>query len=189
MIEYEKKIMLTADEYAALLLVSDPSASVMNQTNYYFDTEDHAMDRMGITCRIRARNGRFKATIKTHGSASRDCSTEEVLEEKSTFDPTVFRPLDVHCQGALVTERAVLYKDGFCEAVLDRNTYLGFTDYELEIEYLSGNEDKAFGLLYRIANVLKASSANTDPAEFLSRTGMPKSERFFARMREQKGGD
>ena len=61
MLEYEKKVMLTKDEYA-VLSAQCRGMRVETQTNYYFDTDDFCMNRKGITCRIRAKNGKYKTT-------------------------------------------------------------------------------------------------------------------------------
>lgn len=64
-LEYEKKMLLTKAEYAALAerYRGMPTES---QTNRYFDTEDFDMNRRGITCRIRAKNGAYRTTVKNH---------------------------------------------------------------------------------------------------------------------------
>ena len=37
MLEYEKKIMLTADEYLSILMLMCKYVPMQTQTNYYFD--------------------------------------------------------------------------------------------------------------------------------------------------------
>lgn len=82
-----------------------------------------------------------------------------------------------------MTERIVLYKDKFCEAVIDRNTYLGFTDYELEIEYIEGHGDEAMHIIKDSAKKLSDYLELYPAEEFLNRVGKSKSksERFFER--------
>lgn len=89
------------------------------------------MNKNGITCRIRAKDGKFKSTVKRHYTGDEDCSTEIDGEVKDYFDLDTFKDMGLILQGSLVTERIVLHKEKFCKAVIDRNTYLGFTDYEL----------------------------------------------------------
>ena len=57
-LEYEKKIMLTADEYFSILLLVCRDVPVQTQTNYYFDNDDLSMNKKGITCRIRPKDGK-----------------------------------------------------------------------------------------------------------------------------------
>ena len=146
MIEREIKIMLTEEEYTTLARVMCRHKTANTQTNYYFDTDDLSMNRKGITCRIRHKNGLYKATVKKHNADGAECSIENDICEKTEFDPTVFNALGLRFQGELVTERLKLCDDVFCNAELDRNTYLGKTDFELEIEYSEAYKKKAYAL-------------------------------------------
>ena len=183
MFEYEKKVMLTAEEYGSLLMSLCVGICPTIQTNYYFDTPDFAMNRKKITCRIRGKEGRFKATIKDHKTGCAECSAETVISDEKEYDPSVFHMLGLYCHGELVTERRVLFKDNFCEAVIDRNTYLGCTDYELEVEYTAGSERKAQLLLEEIAYALMHIGTSSGMNTFYERmgSGKSKSERFFER--------
>lgn len=71
--EFEKKILLTEEEYQAVLKQRSREGRRHRrehyvQKNHYYDTEDLSMNRQGITCRIREKKGRFTATHKTHTS-------------------------------------------------------------------------------------------------------------------------
>lgn len=71
--EFEKKILLTEEEYQAVLKQRSREGRRHKrehyvQKNHYYDTEDLSMNRQGITCRIREKEGRFTATHKTHTS-------------------------------------------------------------------------------------------------------------------------
>ena len=189
MLEYEKKIMLTEAEYNAIIIILCKCASVVTQTNYYFDTDDLSMSKMGITCRIREKDGIFKATIKSHDTKHPDCSVEEDLVEKTEFDPNIFNTLGLRYHGELVTDRIVMHKDSYCEIVVDRNTYLGATDFELEIEYCKESECRAQAHLERIAEGLVAAKLLIDPNEFMERVGQgkTKSQRFFEKRMQNIG--
>ena len=63
MIEREIKAMLTEGEYITLARFKCQHKAVNLQTNYYFDTDDLSMNEKGITCRIRHKNGRYKAVF------------------------------------------------------------------------------------------------------------------------------
>lgn len=183
MLELEKKILLTEKEYIALTMNLRECVPIFRQTNYYFDTEDFSMNKSGITCRIRAKDGKFKSTVKRHYTGDEDCSTEIDGEVKDYFDLDTFKDMGLILQGSLATERIVLYKDKFCEAVIDRNTYLGFTDYELEIEYTEGHGDEAMQIIKHIVKKLSNYFEFYPAEEFLNRVGnsKSKSERFFER--------
>ncbi len=188
MLEYEKKILLTMDEYKAIVRLMGENAPTGKQTNYYFDTDDLAMNRKGITCRFREKDGNYKATVKYHDAENPDCSAEEDLIEVSEFDSKIFDAIGLCYQGMLITERVVIHKDAFCEMVIDRNTYLGYTDFELEVEYSKGSEQRAKELLKSVGKTLVDEELVTDLSKFLKRIGQSgsKSQRFFER--KQIGG-
>ena len=76
MIEREIKAMLTEGEYITLARFKCQHKAVNLQTNYYFDTDDLSMNEKGITCRIRHKNGLYKATVKKHNADGAECSIE-----------------------------------------------------------------------------------------------------------------
>ena len=176
--EFEKKLMLSKEAYDHLRQNICQDARSVSQTNYYFDTDDFSMNKRGVTCRIRQKNGVYKATIRNHSVQKLDCSIEEDLAEKSYFDLNTFSSLGIHLQGDLITERIVVFADNTCEMVLDRNIYLGTVDDELEIEYLLGFEEKATGLLNEIIDKLLHQGFDVSREEIRNKS---KSERFFAR--------
>lgn len=176
--EFEKKMMLTKEAYDYLLQSVGQNAHSTYQTNYYFDTDDFNMNKRGITCRIRQKSGCFTATIKNHNVQKLDCSIENDLSVTDYLDLEAFSSFGARLQGDLITERTVLLKDPACEMVLDRNSYLGTVDYELEIEYLLDYEEKATQLLKETIEKLYLNGFDIggDTAK-----GKSKSERFFER--------
>ena len=188
MLEYEKKMMLTEDEYLSILMLVRKYVPIETQTNYYFDNDDLSMNEKGITCRIRAKDGKYKATVKNHNTEHPDCSIEVALIEKTEFDPRIFNVLGLHHQGELVTDRVVVHKDSACEMVLDRNVYLGYTDFELEVEYSKESERRAQTLIEHIGECLVATEQLTGIDEFVARVGRgkSKSQRFFERLKNLK---
>ena len=87
MMEFEKKILLTEEEYQAVLKQRSREGRRHRrehyvQKNHYYDTEDLSMNRQGITCRIREKGGlplRIKrilpATALKNPQPSRACQT------------------------------------------------------------------------------------------------------------------
>lgn len=180
MLEYEKKIMLTKEEYH-ILTDYCKGMPIESQINYYFDTDDLYMNRKGITCRIRAKNGKYKTTIKSHYTNKFDCSVEEDLYEGIEFNSKVFEVLGLHFQGELITTRSTMYEDAFCKVVLDWNTYLKYDDYEIEVEYTDKYEKRALEHLEDVAGCLIVAGLVDSVEDFMSRVGKDKSKskRFF----------
>jgi len=182
MSEYEKKILLSEKEYIYLLKRSN-IINQIEQTNFYFDTDDLLMNSRGITCRIRKKGNQYKAVVKWHIGKNGSCSVEENLYEKDTFDAIGFEKMGLKLQGELLTVRTVIHKDEFCEIVLDKNSYLGYTDFELEIEYDQGHEEKALQHLKSIAMYFADANITNSEEAFMLRVNrsMSKSKRFFER--------
>ena len=191
MLEYEKKIPLSEEEYLTLLEIMCTHPPTKVQTNYYYDTDDFSMNKKGITCRIREKNGHYKATVKKHNMYSKDSSIELSSEVESILDDSLFAGMGVKLMGSLRTERTVIHSDGSCEIVLDKNTYLNFTDYELEVEYLPNCEERAQRFIYGLAEALYVCNKQMSISQFGERANFSKSKssRFFERLTENKGGD
>lgn len=191
MFEFEKKVIISQREYAAILKKRCADKPSVTQTNYYFDDHNYSMNKKGITCRVRSKNGSFKSTIKKHSFNNLDCSFEKDLETAQKFNINAFKYLGLNFQGCLVTERTEVFCNEYCQMVLDKNIYLGVTDYELEIEYLKENENMARYLLLIIADDLVKAKINSAKNDLLSRVknSKNKSERFFERkIREESKG-
>lgn len=65
--------------------------------------------------------------------------------------------------------------------VLDRNSYLGYDDFEIEVEYTQECERRAMKNLKNAAKSLVAADLVDSVESFMLRigTGLSKSERFF----------
>ncbi len=194
MIELEKKVPLSEDEYAILMRLFGKDALSFTQTNYYFDTDDFKMNNKGITYRIREKNGKYQATVKKHERDVKDKSIEISKEARNERDKRLFKGKGIKPQGSLVTERTVIHQDDISKVVLDKNFYLDTTDYEMEIEYLFLHEDRAEYILRYYAKALRAFDRKIDIPSFCERAmfSKNKSTRFFERKRRvttMKGGD
>lgn len=183
MLACEKKVLLTEKEYNAVIRLMGKDSLRTRQINYYFDTDDLAMNKSGITCRIREKGGRYQATIKKHNAEQAECSVEEDILSGTIFDALVFERMGLSCQGELITERTTVYIDSFCDVMVDRNTYLGHTDYELEIEYHKSNRGHAQIVLEKFAEMLVTAKVLKRADAFLKREGCGKNkaQRFFER--------
>lgn len=182
MTECEKKLLLSEEAYNALMeQFSSSRKPIVTQVNYYFDTDDFAMNRQDTTCRIRLKDGQYQATMKRH-AAGTDQSTEAEMEIYAGLDHNAFTDMGLKLWGALTTHRCVLLKNPHLEVVLDRNEYLGYTDYELEIEYLPEYEKEARAVLKEVEKALQRKRSPIYNIGIFS-AGLNKSKRFFKRMK------
>ena len=185
MTELEKKLLLSKEEYETLMKhFSHADTTIpkpmIQQINYYYDTDDLLMNRQNITCRIRWKDGKHQGTIKRHFPHS-DQSTETDVEVYDGNIENAFINMGLSLKGELHTERCTVLKDTACEVVLDKNKYLGHEDYELEIEYAPMFEHRAERILKTILTILHI---NTPPQAIPG-----KAKRFFAKYTlREKGG-
>ena len=155
-IEIEAKALVSAEEYKKLAKAFRGYPRYV-QTNHYIDTEDRYLAKEGIAIRIREKGQAYELTLKTPLS-------EGLLEKNAPITHTQFAELrdfgefpktditrfliqldidvtKLKILTSLTTERIdVEYKGGLLS--LDRNTYSGKTDYEIEFEYNSLNGAK-----------------------------------------------
>ena len=179
MIEREKKILLTNQEYETILSLYGGGVGTAVQANHYYDTKDLGMNEKRITCRVRESNGKLRAILKAHGNdGPGDNSTETDMGYISNLRQNCFTDMGLLLHGTLVTYRTILLKNAAFEMVLDRNEYLGYTDFELEIEYVEGCESGAQDLLNSLMQRLGVSDKVGKCRDCKS-----KSERFFERRR------
>lgn len=187
MTELEKKLLLTKDEYDYLMerlgykrpLLQKPIAK---HINYYFDTDDLSMNQQNITCRIRLKDGKHTGTMKQH-SIDSDHSTETDISVRKGLEDNAFVDMGLTLQGMLTTHRCIIWKSAYCSAMLDKNEYLGYTDYELEIEYSPEHEEDACKVLKFINNMLEYLNhlINRDKSYLPLSKAPCKSNRFFER--------
>lgn len=135
MVEIEKKFMITPEEYD-MFCRAYAELPAKAHANYYFDTKDYAYDKKGITCRIRKKDGLCTVTVKIHRVGKPDHSIEKCAMARHEYDASVFEGMDVIPHGVLVTERKEFPLAHGIRVAIDRNTYLGTVDHELEIEYV-----------------------------------------------------
>ena len=82
-----------------------------------------------------------------------------------------------------------MHIDEGCKIFLDKNVYLGKTDYELEVKYLNGFEESAKFLLEEILGTLKTYQTflGITPTPEILRKSYSKSIRFFKAKENMRG--
>ncbi|WP_226576979.1 CYTH domain-containing protein [Halobacillus litoralis] len=157
-IEIEFKNLLTKDEYEQVYhFLPFKSVELIEQTNYYFETEDQKLKQQGSALRIRKKNDQWTLTLKQpHEKGlleTHDSLTEEEanlwIQDKMTEKPAVFKQLhelgihidDLHYLGSLTTRRKEVEHEG-ATVVLDHSLYYDQEDYELEVEAKSHTDGK-----------------------------------------------
>ena len=161
-IEIEAKVLVSKDEYR-LLTKEFASNPRYVQTNYYIDTEDRALAKDGIALRIREKEGQYELTLKTplsQGLLEKNVPITMnqfvALRDDDEFPETDLKRfllmLDFDVKAlriltSLSTERIdVEYEGGLLS--IDRNSYSGIVDYEVEFEY--NNMDDAEKILGKL---------------------------------------
>lgn len=160
--EYEIKMMLNQVEYNRLHSMGEGAEHL--QINHYFDTPDFLLYKSFNVVRIRQLKGIYELTIKqSEGKSSppdvlsvNETSYElnentaiKILEGKSKINEylSTFPNLsnkNLNCIGGVTTLRKLLkLSKDMPKAELDKSTYLGKTDYELEWEIESHLYGKA----------------------------------------------
>ncbi len=182
MLEFEKKILITRHEYERLTQCRYTDGTSYVQTNYYYDTDDCKLNRSGITCRVRERDGNYKATVKDHRRKWNECSVENLISCNGKPD-RFFASIGLECRGSLKTERTVYAVCPGVNVIVDKNTYLDYTDYEIEIEYDLRFEAAAYREMKDIEAFISSEAGEPAALEFRKRIGKggTKSERFFKR--------
>ena len=137
-IEYERKQILTLDEYNMLItrLNEIVDCNEVIQVNYYFDDNNYSLCDKGDTLRVRQKSGRlslerkFNKRYSTNGVRICDESNEDIhnLPMKIVIGDNKFYYI-----GNLMTVRKN-YKIDDNTISLDASYYLGKIDYEVEIE-------------------------------------------------------
>lgn len=186
LLEYEMKFMLSHEEYRILFEAFNvPSYT---QTNFYYDTQDLFYNRNGITCRIREKENRYNATIKTHRLKTQHCSEERSRNVTNECDVSLFEGMELFLQGKMQTIRKDILMPNGVRISIDKNTYLGIEDYELEIEYNPAFENHCKEALHTIIVVLSEQNIFSSVEEFYNRMkhSLTKSERFFAQKATNK---
>lgn len=177
MLETEIKSLLNKKQYDVICGMFSFSSSV-NQTNTYYTAPLNALKQYGITFRIRTVDKHHVIQIKQHKSNRNALQISEESEYPINSVPESFSETEVYgytgisvpvfSLGELSTLRmSCIYCDGV-EICLDKSTYLGTTDYEIEIEYTAAIPDELMTKLVS-AGILFDKPASGKYSRFLAR--------------------
>ncbi len=180
-IEIEAKALVGKEEYDKLIRLF-PSCPRYLQTNYYIDTDNRDLSKSGIALRIREKAGMLELTLKTPLSQGKLEKSVPItfnefaaLRDFGQFPKNDLRRflimLDFDIEKlkiltSLSTERLDVDHEGG-KISIDRNSYSGQIDYEVEFEYnnLAGAEKileeflKERDIPYRPSKASKVSRA------------------------------
>lgn len=159
MVENEFKLILSVEQYERIKAEFEWD-SVVEQTNFYYDSDSLELSERHITCRVRRIDGEHFLQMKLPNGAA--YSRIEVESPLGGILPEVITSAEMESLcgaenlpevkklGSLKTTRLCRHFDG-AEIDLDKSEYFGKTDYELEIEFT--DEQTARGLLEKIRTI------------------------------------
>lgn len=150
-IEIEAKVLISEEDYNRVIKhYKKENVSTITQINYYVDTDDLLLKQFGIGLRIRHKGFyvlNMKAPLQEGLLEKKESITNEeynLFKEKGIFPNGSIKNLllmfgvDVNklrIQTSLTTERINI--ENCCAGeifAIDKNTYNGIVDYELELE-------------------------------------------------------
>jgi uncharacterized protein YjbK len=162
--------MLNEQDYIKLLDISQQNCGgKVIQTNYYFDTKEYSLSRNKVTLRVREIGDKYKLTIKIKDKEKTNdkltvSDEHDFLINQDIFYGLINNKYDLLTEkpevleilnrwveknekiiyiGKLVTDRIKFQPiQDLPQAELDKNVYLGHTDYELEWETKNLNENR-----------------------------------------------
>ena len=155
MIEREMKFLIEREEFERLLrrakeLYPQAQVKVIEQTNYYYDTEDLFLFNNRTTLRVRKIGDKYIVQKKSDKSFKNGVRTAKETETEIDFLPESFSSAQVDIQGEyefkllgrLTTKRTrFLLQDG-TKLDFDVSQCFGIEDYELEIELATESVDE-----------------------------------------------
>lgn len=175
-IEIEFKNLLTEKEYQQVYqFLPFKSVELIEQTNYYFETEEMELKAKGAALRIRHKNGACTLTLKQpHAEGlleTHDPMTDEEadlwIQGKMVEKPHVCKQLkeigiptaSLQYLGSLTTRRKEIDYKG-ATIVLDHSLFYDQEDYELEVEASSRKAGKQ--VIKEILNACNIPERETD---------------------------
>lgn len=185
MTENEYKTMLTKKEFNTLKKFLNKT-ELITQRNYYYDTAELLLYKLGMTLRVREINNVFQLQYKSKSMVNNGVHTRQEKEWEINNIPFLIKlkqysvskiKEDVTCIGNMLTLRYIKTIDGL-DICLDENHYLGYVDYELELEC----KDKTL--------IAKWLEENSEVLNIINnKTGKSKYQRWIEAYKKNKNND
>ena len=145
MTETELKCIIDEEAYERVKKTFEWESSFEQENNYYTD-HGGVLNKNHIMVRVRVADGVSKLQVKldkTNRSPLQVCEeyeydidgVPETLDEETAYKLTQMHVGELYRLGSSVTKRYILHR-GKTELCLDKTTYFGKTDYEVEAEYV-----------------------------------------------------
>jgi len=135
--EFERKKILTKEEYDALLIKMSKVVVGHSfiQVNYYYDTSTLTYSNANETVRVRLKESNITFERKFGKQFfNKTCISKETATSIETLPKTIILDgNELTLIGNMVTFRSNFQLETFTVS-LDKNYYLGIIDYEIEVE-------------------------------------------------------
>lgn len=144
-IEYEERVLISKSDYEKVIediKLSGKEISHLIIENIYLDNDDSFIEKNHYMLRVRTTNGtNQELTLKIQNKDNSNIEINEALNSHPEIDKNIDGEFkDYKEKAKLVTDRLeVQFEDHLL--VIDKNTYHGIEDYDLEIE--SENQHKS----------------------------------------------
>ena len=144
-IEYEERVLISKSDYEKVIedmKLSGMKMSHLNIENIYLDNDKKLIRNNRWMLRIRTTNNKDKElTLKYRNPDNSTVEINETLEKHPEIEKILNNKLDnFHEITRLNTDRIEVQFDDYL-LVIDKNSYSGIVDYDLEVE--SGNQVKS----------------------------------------------
>lgn len=155
--EKELKILLSKSQFDSLC-ERFKCGGINTHINFYYSDNQNVLKKQGITVRVREKHGNANLEVKIPSGNQGLVHVKEEYQKKLEAIPleikgdeltemTGCQLPDVTMKGYLITERRVCNWDSNTEICLDHSQYLGYEDYEIEVEYKKRIPDEIFKIL------------------------------------------
>ncbi len=190
MVDKRKDIILSMPEFFVLKNHFFPGEMPEVIIEYFYDTKDYEMKRIGITACIIEKDECCLACIMEHQKEWNEYSIINTVPVNNRSDDEVFTEIGLVCQGKMTTIRYNKRLSEYEEIFLDQNVYFGKTDYEIEVVYKDGFEKHISSEIICYAVHLFREGVNNSIDCFTERLKKrnSKSQRFFERKAKTNGG-
>ena len=137
-IEYEERVLISKSDYEKVIedmKLSNKRLSYLSIENIYLDNEEKMIRNNGWMLRVRTTNNKDKElTLKYRNPDNSTVEINETLESHPEIEKILGNSLEkFHEMTRLKTERIEIQFDDYL-FVIDKNSYSGIIDYDLEIE-------------------------------------------------------